>query len=93
MSIGEGRQFGHAPDVVACKLDGGNALLDLASSDYYRLNGTAATIWECIGEGLAVPQIIERVLAEYEVNYDQCLSDVEAIIRSLLQANLVVVAD
>jgi hypothetical protein len=93
MLIDEGVRFAHAPDIVACKLDGGNALLDLASSDYYRLNSTATTIWECVGQGLAFSQIIERVLFEYEVEHDQCVSDVEAIIRSFMQANLIVVAD
>jgi hypothetical protein len=93
MAIGKGARLLHAADVVACQLDGGNALLDLASSDYYRLNGTAATVWDGIGEGLAVPQIVERILSEYDVEQDQCASDVDAIISALLDAGLVVVAD
>lgn len=89
----EGKHLVHAPDVVSCQLDGGSALLDLASSDYYRLNGTAATIWNCIGEGLAFREIVEQVLSEYEVEREQCVSDVEAIISAFIQADLVVVAD
>lgn len=93
MAISEAPRFRHAPDVVACELDGGNALLDLASSDYYRLNGTAAAVWDGIGEGSTVAQLIERILSEFDVERDQCASDVKTIISALLDAGLVVVAD
>ncbi len=93
MSISETARFVQAPDVVACKLDGGNALLDLASSDYYRLNGTAAAVWDGLGEGLTVAQIVERILAAYDVERVQCASDVDAVIAALLDAGLAVAAD
>lgn len=82
-----------SPDVVSCKLDGGNALLDLTSSSYYRLNSTAATVWDCIGEGMNKRQIVEQLLIEYDVDHDQCAADVDAIVDSFLEAGLIVNAD
>lgn len=90
MQMSEWKGFRQAPDVVGCKLEDGNALLDLASGDYYRLNGTGAVIWECIGEGLGLHEIAERVVSEYDVEYDQCVADVLAVCDALLVAGLVV---
>lgn len=78
-----------SPDVVSCKLDGGNALLDLASSCYYRLNSTAATVWDCIGQGMNRLEILEHLLNEYDVEREQCSTDVDAIIVSFLEAGLI----
>lgn len=83
------RRLKQAPDVVGCKVDDGNALLDLSSGEYYRLNSTGTLIWECIGEGLDVHEIAERVVSEYDVEYDPCLADVLAVCNSLLLAGLV----
>lgn len=93
MAICRGLRLRQAPDVVACQLDGGNALLDLASSDYYRLNRTAASIWDGIGEGLTVPEIVDRLLSHYEVEYAQCAADVEAVVSALLDAELIIACD
>lgn len=90
MEMSQWKRFRQAADVVGCKLDDGNALLDLASGDYYRLNGTGSMIWECIGEGLDLQEIAERVVSEYDVDYDQCLADVLAVCDALLVAGLVV---
>lgn len=93
MVSGKGSRLQHGADVVACELDGGSALLDLASSDYYRLNGTAAAVWDGIGEGLSAPQIAQRIVSEYDVDLEQCTADVDAIISALLDAGLVIVSD
>ncbi len=89
MRRSELRQFRQAPDVVACKLDDGNALLDLSSGEYYRLNSTGAFVWECVGDGLDVHEIAERIVSEYDVNHDRCLADILAVCDSLLSAGLV----
>lgn len=89
MRRSELRRFTQAPDVVACKLDDGNALLDLSSGEYYRLNSTGAFVWECVGDGLNVCEIADRVVSEYDVDYDRSLTDVTTVCNSLLSAGLV----
>jgi hypothetical protein len=80
-------------DVVACTLDGGNALLDLSSSNYYTLNGSAAMIWEWIGSGATVPELVERMLETFDVDRETCVTDVEAVVASFREARLVVEVD
>lgn len=78
----------HASDVVACDLDGGKALLDMNSSNYYRLNGSASMIWEWIGDGATLAELIDRMLQEYDVERDECEKDVEAVVSSFIKAGL-----
>ena len=79
-----------APDVVACTLEGGNALLDLASSNYYTLNGSAAMIWEWLGSGATVAELIDRMLETFDVEREVCADDVQAVVASFEDAGLVV---
>lgn len=78
-----------APEhVVACEVEDGKALLDLESSTYYKLNRSAALIWEWIGDGATIPALVERMLAHFEVGEDECTRDVEAIIASFCDAGV-----
>ena len=79
-----------APDVVACNLESGNALLDLTSSNYYTLNGSAAMIWEWIGSGATVADLIDRMLETFDVDRETCAEDVKSVVASFEEAGLVV---
>lgn len=78
-----------AADVVACDLDDGKALLNLATSKYFKLNGSAAFLWEAVGSGATIASICRDMLMHFEVDQEQCTADVFAIIRTFQQAGLV----
>ena len=86
----ENARWGQKPDVVSCTLESGNALLDLSSSNYYTLNGSAAKIWEWIGREASVAELVERMMETYEVDRETCVADVKAIVASLEQMDLIV---
>lgn len=85
--------FRPAEHVVACELEGGKALLDLETSTYYKLNHSAALIWEWIGDGAGTPDLVARMLDCFEVGEDECKQDVEAIIDSFCDAGLLETED
>lgn len=76
-------------DVVACDLDGGKALLDLQTSQYIKLNETAALIWQWIGEELSPNEMLDEMMAKYDVDEAECREDIESLIGSLKEAGLV----
>lgn len=46
------------------------------------LNETAAFLWETAGEGeFSVESLAEKLCGEYDVSYDQAVSDVKAIVE------------
>lgn len=81
--------YHHRADVVACELEGGKALLDLESSNYFKLNDTAALIWEWIGEGASVAQLIHKITDRFDIGEEECAQDVEAIVSSFEENGLV----
>ena len=59
-------------------------------TNVYTLNSTAAQIWQQVGEGeLVMEQLAEFVCQEYEVEYDQALEDVKALVEEWQRLGLV----
>ena len=59
-------------------------------TNVYTLNETAAQIWQQVGEGeLVMEQLAEFVCQEYEVEYDQALEDVKALVEEWQRLGLV----
>ncbi|MEM7688740.1 MAG: PqqD family protein [Pseudomonadota bacterium] len=82
--------FMRAEDVVSCDLEGGSALLDLNSSNYFRLNDTANFIWGKLGEApQSSGQLAASIAMAFDTTADECLPDVLAIMTELKDARLV----
>jgi len=71
--------------VLAAHLEGEAVLLDLDTKRYYRLNATGARIWKALEQGLEPQQIVDALVAEFEVDeatarteLDRALSDLRA---------------
>ena len=50
-----------------------------------KLNGTAAEVWKGIEKGLSVSEICDAICAEYDVEREVALSDVEKVICELTE--------
>lgn len=82
-------------DVVACEISTGSALLNLETSRYFKLNGTAACLWQALDVNDARTATIDELCgvlaARYEVEADECKADIIAIFRTFGDAGLVAV--
>lgn len=65
------------------------ALLDVEGRKLYTLNATGKIIFEAAREGLDVAQIVERLVATFDVRDDCAREDVERLLRELRVAGLV----
>ena len=86
-------RFVRASDIVACDLDGGQALLDLKQSQYYRLNDTASVVWDALEAARTLDELVHAVTQEFDVSADRCRPDVEALLHSMAQTGLVDMSD
>lgn len=78
-----------AEDIVSCDLGSGSALLNLQTSNYFRLNDTAHFIWEQLESGgKSAQQLAEQIEETYEVSKAECLPDVIALLAEMQSANL-----
>ncbi|BDA71996.1 conserved hypothetical protein [Rivularia sp. IAM M-261] len=66
-------------------------ILNLKSGVYHGLNEVGASIWKLIQEPKTIIEIEQKLLEEYDVEPQQCHSDVIALVEELLAAELVVI--
>ena len=76
-------------DVVSRDLAGEAVILNLATGTYFGLDSVGTNIWHLIAECGSTDRIIEKVLAEYEVEEAGIRRDLEALIRQLVEKGLV----
>jgi hypothetical protein len=55
----------------------------------YTLNAVGSVLWEYLSEGHTVPEMVQRVCAEFEVSVIQAQNDIRDFVDSLLEEQLV----
>lgn len=74
---------------VSSDLAGEAVILNLKSGVYYGLNAVGSSIWDLIQQPKTVNEIRAALLAEYDVEPDQCDGDLHTILTDLLGAGLI----
>lgn len=86
---GEGETLRPQPDVVSRRLDDRTVLVNLRTNRIFELNRTGARFWELLGEGSSEAQIVEGLIAEFEVPKEEVEREVRGLIDSLLDEGLI----
>lgn len=63
-----------------------------ASKDFHgmvKLNQTAADVWRGVEEGLDAQAIAQRLVADYDVDAERALADVEALVARMREQGFV----
>lgn len=78
------RQLRLRSDLVEWRLvDGEVIALDLRTSRYLGLNPTAALVWQTVASGSTEPDLVDQVVAKFEVAREEAATDVAAFIADL----------
>lgn len=81
-----------APQQVSSELDGEVVILNLRDSTYYSLDEVGALVWAAIQQPRPFAEVVEAVLAEYDVEPAQCEQDLLALLGDLRAAGLIEVS-
>jgi hypothetical protein len=76
------------PQVMSRLVGDETVLLDLASGMYFGVDQVAQRIWELIGEGKALGQIVTIIVSEFDVEEGQAQADVLAFANELVERGL-----
>lgn len=68
--------------------DGDVVILSLNDGMYYGLNEVGARIWKMIQQPVSVRQVNDALLAEYDVDPEQCYQEVRRLLRELYSHGL-----
>jgi hypothetical protein len=78
------------PEVVYTDLEDGAVLLHLQTRFYYSLNDVGQVIWRLLDSTESVDELVQRLMAEYEVEEGQAKERVSAFLQELEREQLAV---
>lgn len=82
-------RFKISSDVMSRRLGGETVLLHVADGTYFALDSVGSDVWDYIEQGLDVPQIVECMLARYEVDRIDLERDIRNLMARLTEKKLV----
>ena len=78
-----------AEDIVHTEVDHHAMLMSIEEGKYYSLSPVATRIWALLEAPITVPELVKRLLEDYEVSPDDCLSDVQIFVDALRERRLI----
>ena len=79
--------------VLTCDLDGETALLNQETGIYFGLDEVGSHIWAVLQNPTSQDALVESVLAQYDVEVDQCLRDVRALLEDFRRHGLITASE
>ena len=76
------------PHVVSRVVDDETVLLNLESGIYFGVDEVGQRIWQLVGEGKTLREVVEAVVGEYDVSRSQAEDDVLAFAETLIERGL-----
>jgi hypothetical protein len=83
------RTYRPSSHVAAADFDGEMVLLNVTSGIYFGLNPIAARIWQLLDAGLGEHEIVQAMLAEYDVEEARLRADVASTLDQLRTDGLI----
>lgn len=78
-----------ADDVLFQDLEGEAVLLNLKSGVYYGLDPVGTRIWKLIEEKVGLADIVDVIVAEYDVDAGRSGADLLALVEDLVRNELI----
>lgn len=82
----------HVAGIVSKEVDGETVILDTHKGVYCGLNDVGSDIWRLLGEGSCVREVIEHLLATYEISRDVLERDTRDLVSKLVENGLLEIA-
>ena len=76
-------------DVVAANLDGELVMMSIQAGNYYGVGGVGTLIWELLDQPRSQDELVDAVIAAYDVERERCAADVGAFVEELTGLNLI----
>ncbi len=78
-----------SPDQVSSDLAGETVLLSLTNATYHGFEGVGTQVWALIQREIRVEEVIDAIVAEYDVERAICERDVLAFLRQCADRGLI----
>ncbi len=80
-----------SPKLVASEVSDETVILDYEAGKYFGLEGVGSFVWSVLQKDapLSINDLSKRVTEAYEVDENQCIADLEALIDNLKKNGLI----
>jgi hypothetical protein len=78
-----------SPEAITRQVSDETVILHRGSGTYFGLDSVGTRIWQLMGEGKSPAEICDLMLDEYEVARDKLERDIGALIKDLLDHDLI----
>jgi hypothetical protein len=82
-------RYAISKDVLTAHLEGEAVLLHLETKQYYRLNETAAAIWQGLERGLDPSDIVGHLVRDFTIDAATAEAEVDRVLGELRERGLV----
>ena len=76
-------------DTLVADIDGELVILSMEAGNYYSIAGIGTLIWELLDQPRSLDELVDAVMADYDVERERCAADVGAFVEELTTRNLV----
>jgi len=76
-------------DINVTELAGEKVMIDFATGKYFMIKGVGNDIWDMIQTPITYGEIVEKLLAEYDVSEEECTASVSSFLAKLKELNFV----
>jgi len=76
-------------NLIFNELDGEVVMMNLEKGEYYGLNPVASRIWELLADAMTLENLLNKLVEEFEVNFEQCQADTEGFIVDMIEKKMI----
>lgn len=76
-------------DILAASVDDDLVMMSIQAGSYYNIGGVGTLVWELLAQPRSLDELIDGVLADYDVERERCASDIGAFVERLVSLNLI----
>lgn len=78
---------------IVSDMGGEKVMLNISNSKYYNLGEVGGRIWDLIASPIVISELIPILIAEYQVEKEQCEEHVLSFLEHLLKEDLIHVSE
>ena len=64
-------------------------MLDMESGFYFGLNSVASVIWGLMANEIGFEELIDQLMAQFEVERSLCETDIKELLDQMLEKNII----
>lgn len=76
-------------DILAASVDDDLVMMSIQAGNYYNIGGVGTLVWELLAQPRSLDDLIDGVVADYDVERERCAADVGAFVEKLVSLNLI----